>query len=231
MNIIVNGGTRGIGKEIVTILAQKKENKILVTGRNIKSLDSLRNESKFKNIVTLQIDLSLFDSCKNEFKSCVYNNFNKVDVLINNAGALIAREFMNFNNEDARIMMETNFFGPASIIRIVKPLMLKGSHIVNISSMGGFQGSEKYKGLSFYSATKAALTSLSESLAKEFNDEGISVNCLAPGSVQTEMFAKAFPGFKAPVTAIEMAEFISYFAINGNKLFNGKVIPISRNDP
>ena len=62
-------------------------------------------------------------------------------------------------------MMETNFFGPASVIRIVKPFMRPGGHILNISSMGGFQGSLKFKGLSYYSASKAALACLTECLA------------------------------------------------------------------
>jgi 3-oxoacyl-[acyl-carrier protein] reductase len=109
--------------------------------------------------------------------------------------------------------------------------MSSGSHIVNISSMGGYQGSSKYKGLSVYSASKAALSCLSECLAGELKDSGISVNCLALGSVQTGMFEKAFPGFKAPLGPKEMAEFITYFAINGNKYFNGKVLPVAVNNP
>jgi NAD(P)-dependent dehydrogenase (short-subunit alcohol dehydrogenase family) len=109
--------------------------------------------------------------------------------------------------------------------------MAPGSHIVNISSMGGFQGSSKYRGLSVYSASKAALACLSECLALELASEGISVNCLALGSVQTEMFENAFPGFKAPLAPFEMAEFISYFAVSGNKYFNGKVLPVAVNNP
>jgi NAD(P)-dependent dehydrogenase (short-subunit alcohol dehydrogenase family) len=109
--------------------------------------------------------------------------------------------------------------------------MSAGSHIVNISSMGGFQGSSKYRGLSIYSASKAALSCLSECLAVELSETGISINCLALGSVQTEMFENAFPGFKAPLWPKEMAEFISYFAVNGNKYFNGKVLPVAVNNP
>src|SRR5665647_2552069 len=100
------------------------------------------------------------------------------------------------SKEEGRIIMETNFFGPGSLIRIVKPLMPSGSHIVNISSMGGYQGSSKYRGLSYYSASKAALACLTECLALEFNRFRISVNCLALGSVQTEMLDEAFPGYK-----------------------------------
>jgi len=231
MNILVNGGTRGIGKEIVTHLANDINNRILVTGRDESALKSLLNGFLNENVSYLVIDLSDIDNQMESFKDQVYSRFSKIDILINNAGTLIMKEFMKMSNKEARIIMETNFFGPATVIRLLKPIMAKGSHIVNISSMGGFQGSAKYRGLSYYSASKAALASLSECLAEEFSDAGISVNCLALGSVQTEMFENAFPGYKAPVSAKDMGEFIAYFAVNGNKFFNGKVIPVALENP
>jgi NAD(P)-dependent dehydrogenase (short-subunit alcohol dehydrogenase family) len=147
------------------------------------------------------------------------------------AGALVSKEFMETDAGDARLMMETNFFGPAGVIRIVKPLMPDGSHIVNISSMGGFQGSVKFSGLSYYSASKAAISCLSECLAVEFRGSGISVNCIALGAVQTEMLEEAFPGYKAPVEAAEIASFISYFALNCHKFMNGKIVPVALGNP
>jgi NAD(P)-dependent dehydrogenase (short-subunit alcohol dehydrogenase family) len=144
---------------------------------------------------------------------------------------LILKDFMTISNNEARLIMETNFFGPASVIRVIKPLMEAGSHIVNISSMGGFQGSVKYKGLSYYSASKAALANLTECLSNEFMESGISVNCLALGAVQTEMFKEAFPGLRAPVKTNEMAEFISEFALKAHKFINGKIIPVALNNP
>jgi NAD(P)-dependent dehydrogenase (short-subunit alcohol dehydrogenase family) len=229
MNIIINGGTRGIGKEVVLYLAQDISNQILVTGRNEKALNSL--SSHHKNIHTLAIDLAVFDTQIELFRDMVYSHFKRVDILLNMAGMLVAKEFSDIPNNEARLMMETNFFGPASVIRILKPLMPGGSHIVNISSMGGFQGSAKYSGLSYYSASKAALACLSECLATEFMELGISVNCLALGAVQTEMLQEAFPGYKAPVDAKEMAEFISDFAMKGHKIINGKIIPVAVNNP
>ena len=229
MNIIINGGTRGIGKEVVLKLAQNPDNQILVTGRNITSLNSLYSGSG--NIRIIPLDLSVIDTNIVSFRESVNSCFKVVDILINMAGVLILKDFSDFGNNEARAIMETNFFGPASVIRIVKPMMPKGSHIVNISSMGGFQGSAKFKGLSYYSASKAALACLSECLAEEFRESGISVNCLALGAVQTEMFAKAFPGFKSPVDAKEMAEYISGFALNGHKFFNGNIIPVATNNP
>jgi len=229
MNIIVNGGTRGIGKEVVLKLAKDQENKILVTGRNLQALKELSH--LYSNIEYSVLDLSVINNNTETFINTVLSHFKRVDVLINMAGMLVAEKFMDITESDARMMMETNFFGPASIIRALKPLMASGSHIVNISSMGGVQGSSKYKGLSYYSASKAAIACLSECLATEFSDSGIRVNCLALGSVQTKMLEEAFPGYKAPVTAEQMAEFIADFALKGQRFFNGKILPVAINNP
>ncbi len=231
MNIIINGGTRGIGKEIALLLAEENNNHLLVTGRNSIALKELSAGAVNKNIFTHTIDISSFEDNRKSLLEAVSGNFESVDILINNAGYLVHSDFMDFDEKEARKLMETNFFGPASVIRLLQPLMKKGSHIVNISSMGGFQGSSKYRGMSYYSASKAALSCLSECLAGEFRESGIAVNCLALGSVQTEMFEEAFHGMKAPVTAKEMAKLIADFALNGNKYFNGKVIPVAFSDP
>jgi short-subunit dehydrogenase len=229
MNIVVNGGTRGIGKEIINFLAQDISNQIFVTGRNEKALNSL--SVRYKNVKSFSLDMSLFDIQYEKFRAAVSNHFERVDILINIAGFLIFKDFLQTTNDEARLIMETNFFGPASLIRILKPTMSSGSHIVNISSMGGFQGSAKYKGLSYYSASKAALACLTECLAHEFTEYGICINCLALGAVQTEMFDEAFPGYKAPVDAKQMAEFIAGFALTGHKFFNGKILPVAINNP
>ncbi|MBL7933330.1 MAG: SDR family oxidoreductase, partial [Bacteroidia bacterium] len=128
---------------------------------------------------------------------------------------------------------QTNVFAPFILTQKLVPLMGRKSkaHIVNISSMGGVQGSSKFPGLSAYSSSKTALCGLTECLAEELKTNNISVNCLAIGSVQTEMLAKAFPGYKAPLSAKQMAEFISDFALNGHKYFNGKIIPVSSTTP
>jgi NAD(P)-dependent dehydrogenase (short-subunit alcohol dehydrogenase family) len=231
MNIIVNGGSKGIGREIVLQLAEGKNNQILVTSRNEARLKELQMECLNENVSYLRMDISELNNGIEAVRDQIYNRFSRVDILINVAGSLIVADFMKLSDRDSRKMMETNFFGPAAFIRLLVPLMSTGSHIVNISSMGGYQGSSKYRGLSVYSASKAALSCLSECLAGELSESGISVNCLALGSVQTEMFESAFPGFKAPLGPKEMAEFITYFAVNGNKYFNGKVLPVAINNP
>jgi len=109
--------------------------------------------------------------------------------------------------------------------------VIRNAHIVNISSMGGFQGSSKYPGMAVYSASKAALANLTEGLASEYAKDGIAFNCLALGAVQTEMLEQAFPGYKAPVSADDMANFISWFALAGHMFFNGKILPVSVSNP
>jgi 3-oxoacyl-[acyl-carrier protein] reductase len=96
--------------------------------------------------------------------------------------------------------------------------------------MGGFQGSSKFAGLSAYSSSKAALVGLTECLAEELKEKNISVNCLAIGAVQTEMLAEAFPGYQAPLSPKQMAEYIFDFAAKGKILhlyYNGKILPVS----
>lgn len=229
MNIVVIGGTRGIGKEVVLNLSQDLKNKILVAGRNESALRHL--SAGKSNIFTIAMDISVYDKRKDDFIDKIRCTFDKVEILIIAAGAIINSDFEEISSDSARQLLETNFIGPASVIRSLKPFMTNGSHIVNISSMGGFQGSSKYPGLSYYSASKAALACLSECLAVEFSSSGIKVNCLALGAVQTEMLEEAFPGYKAPVSAKSMAEYICWFSINGHKFFNGKVLPVAASNP
>jgi NAD(P)-dependent dehydrogenase (short-subunit alcohol dehydrogenase family) len=229
MNIIINGGTRGIGRETAISLAGNDNNNILVTGRDEKALNSL--SAKYKNIHTLVLDISVFEKQSEVFLNTVLKHFKTVDIVINVAGLLVAGDFIKTGYDEARLMMETNFFGPAFVIKKLNPYLTEGSHIVNITSMGGFQGSSKYRGLSYYSASKAALACLTECLATEFSEAGIKVNCLALGAVQTEMFEEAFPGYEAPVDAHEMGEFIADFALKGHKFFNGKILPVAVSNP
>ena len=115
--------------------------------------------------------------------------------------------------------------------RYTLPLMQKGTHILNIGSMGGYQGSVKFAGLSAYSASKGALHTLTECLATELSETGIKVNCLALGSAQTEMLETAFPGYESPVLAFEMGKYVADFAKTGHKFFNGKILPVALNTP
>lgn len=227
MNIIITGGSNGTGKEAALFLARDEKNKILISGRNKMSLAKVAESAENKNIDFLVTDFRKLHFEPEVFKKNVVKAFSSIDILINNAGCLHAKNFLEISDEEINEMMEVNFFTPMLIIKTLTPLMNSGAHIVNIASMGGFQGSAKFPGLSYYSASKAALACISECLAVEFRNSNISVNCLALGSVRTEMFEKAFPGYEASVTASDMGEFIGHFALNGNRYYNGKVLPVA----
>lgn len=229
MNIVITGATKGIGRELALKLASSGENKVLATGRSQDLLDSLASQSP--RIHCLSADLAEAERSAGVIAAYVKDKFGRADILVNMAGALVLKDFQDFDPAEARRLMDVNFFGPAAVIRALKPFMGSGSHIVNISSMGGYQGSSKYRGLSYYSASKAALANLTECLASEFEGSGISVNCLALGAVATEMLQTAFPGYRAPVSAQKMAEFIADFSIKGHRYFNGKIIPVALSNP
>jgi short-subunit dehydrogenase len=233
MNIVITGCSQGIGRETVLAVSEMGNHKIVGISRNADPLIKLEKiipGSQFKGI---EFDLTQIFN-QNDFLINQIGSFlGHVDVLINIAGYLAKEHFANFSKEDIQKIFETNLFAPAELIRLLLPLMGKTnrSHIVNIGSMGGFQGSSKYPGLSWYSASKAAIANLTECLSKELKDSNISVNCLALGAVQTEMLSKAFPGYKAPVTAKEMAHFVADFALNKSYIFNGQVIPVTLSNP
>jgi len=166
-----------------------------------------------------------------DFVKEISSSFKSIDVLINNAGSLINKPFLEISSSDFEAVFKVNVFAVASLTRLMLPMMNAKGHVLNITSMGGVQGSAKFPGLSAYSSSKGALVILTELLAEEFKDSGPSFNALALGAVQTEMLEEAFPGYKAPVSAAQMAEYIIDFALKGHQFYNGKVLPISSSTP
>lgn len=233
MNIIVTGASRGIGNATVKAFAAMGDHKIIALARNGERLNALKKDCAGINPGAEVVDLAA-DLGQNEFENVLLPVVEKaggVDVLVNNAGKLINKPFDELNDEDFDELFNINVKSIFKIIKMLKPYFTDGSHIVNISSMGGFQGSSKFPGLSLYSASKGAVAVLTEAMAEEFKDEGISVNCLALGAVQTEMLEEAFPGYKAPLSADEMGKYIAGFALTGNRYFNGKILPVSVSTP
>lgn len=233
MNIVITGCSRGIGREIALLLGKSKKNKIVGIARNEDVLNEIAQTLSPNIFKGIPFDLNhIFDQSASLLEQ-INQHFIYTDILINNAGILINKSFRETNIDDARKILETNLFAPAELIKLLVPYMGKQGrgHIVNIGSMGGFQGSSKFNGLAWYSASKSAFACLTECLAEEFKGNNISVNCLALGSVQTEMLAEAFPGYNAPVQPSQMAEFIVNFALNGGDVFNGKVLPVALSNP
>lgn len=228
-NIVIVGGSRGIGKELALQLSE--HHNVLVLARNIEALRELEQVERPFPIRIESVNLTA-PHLKDYLTTVIQSRFEHVDILINNAGYLVNKPFLSLSETDIKTSFTTNIMGLILTCQALVPFMKnRSSHIVNIGSMGGFQGSVKFPGLSVYSATKSAVAGFSECLAEELKEEKISVNCLALGAAQTEMLAEAFPGYEAPVSASKMAEFIADFSLTAHGWINGKVIPVSLSTP
>ena len=180
-------------------------------------------------IHTISIDITNKDSV-DEFIANLKSRKIKIDILINNAGYLVSELFGDTTYDSFKKTFDVNVFGLAEITRSLIPIINSDGHVINISSIGGVNGSKKFPGLSAYSSSKAAVIALTEVLAEEYQN-GPSFNVLALGAVQTKMLKEAFPDYNVETKPEEMAKYILDFAINGNKLFNGKLISVSNSNP
>lgn len=224
-NVIITGTSRGIGYALVPLFTDAGHN-VLALSRNEVPISGLG----ISNCNCMPCDITNSKDLK-RVGAFLKDEWKQVDVVINNSGYLVSKPFSKLKMEDFQNSYEVNVFGAAAMIQTALPFMKNGSHVVNISSMGGVQGSEKFPGLAAYSSSKGAIITLTEVLAEEYKDKGISFNALALGAVQTEMLEEAFPGYKAPLTAMDMASYIMNFALGGHQYYNGKILQVSNSTP
>lgn len=224
-NIIITGTSRGIGFELAQQFAKNNYN-ILAISRNTATIERLG----ISNITSISVDLSSSGDLQ-KVSDFVKANWNQVDIVIHNAGMLINKPFTELTEQDFMEVYKVNVFGVAALTKMLIPFMRSGSHVVTMSSMGGIQGSIKFPGLAAYSSAKGAVITLSEVLAEEYKESGIAFNVLAIGAVQTEMLEEAFPGYQAPLSASQMADYVYNFALTGNQYYNGKVLQVSNSTP
>lgn len=231
--VIVTGASRGIGFELVKQYAEAGH-EVLAISRNGDKLEHLKKLCLALNpkaiVHTVSFDLAE-DNLNSNLLPYISMCFKHVDVLINNAGALVAKPFVEISTEELQRVYSVNVLSVFKLTQLLVPLFSSKAHIVNISSVGGIQGSVKFAGLTAYSSSKAALLSLTECLAEEYKETDWAFNCLALGAVQTEMLEEAFPGYQAPTLAVEMASYIYDFSLNGNKFYKGKVLNVSKSTP
>lgn len=223
-NVIITGSSRGIGFELAQLFADEGH-QVLALSRNDQPISDLNH----KNISSFPFDLSKESDLEavHEF----LRGWKSVDILINNAGKLINKPFLETSAAEFEEVFKVNVFGLVRITQAVLPKMPRDGHVVTISSMGGVQGSMKFPGLSAYSSSKATVITLTELWAEEFKETGPAFNVLALGAVQTEMLEEAFPEYQAPTTALEMGKYIKGFALTGHQLYNGKLLQVSNSTP
>ena len=230
-HIVVTGASSGIGFQTAKLLCIQGHT-VFAIARNQEKLETLENEvnEESGSLIPIIMDLSSFD--KSNFDEA-FKSVSKIDILINNAGVLLNKEFLDISEEDILKVFNLNYISVVKTIQYFHSRLCKSNsaHIVNIGSVGGVTNSVKFPGLSIYSSSKGALSILSECLAKDFEQDDISVNCLALGAVNTDMLKQAFPDYQAETEPDQMAGFISNFALKNNTVMNGVTQIVSVSNP
>jgi len=232
--VLITGVSRGIGWEMFSQCATDDRTYVIGLSRNQEALDRL--SAHCTSIGGTNFKLFAHDLTGAELPSELTSDLQqlgRVDVLINNAGYLVNKPFLDISKDDWKQCYLTNVYGPFQLLQQLYPwLEVSGSaHVVNIGSMGGVQGSAKFPGLSAYSSSKAALIGMTECLAEELAGSGVRMNIVNLGAVQTEMLREAFPGVNANHEPKEVAEWLLNFAFYSGHLMNGKSVQLSDSTP
>ena len=230
---IITGATGDIGLAI-TKKFHDLGIKLLLTGKNEEKTNNL-SKNMVNDTYTISIDLSLPGAETKIIKSTI-DKFGKIDILINNAAIIHGGLFIKTSDEMLRKTFEINFFKPYKLMQNVLPYMLKNKfgRIINITSLAGEIGDA---GMSAYSASKAALAAASKSIAAEYGKRGITVNCIAPGLIETKALKTINPAYlnliKTQIpsrrfgTPEEIASLATYLASEKSAYINGQIININ----
>ena len=225
MNVVITGISKGLGRALMnTFIKDEKISKIY----------GITSSSLSDEVIDHKVTLIKVNFLEPDFETEILKVIEDtpIHILINNAGYLKYEKFTDFNIQNYQKTFQINFQAPATIIHALLTNLINGkAHVINIGSMGGFQGSSKFPGLATYSASKSALSTLTECLAEEFKEEGVKFNCLALGAVNTEMLRTAFPGFTTDTTPELMAKLIKDFSLNWGLQVNGQVYSMTAGNP
>jgi 3-oxoacyl-[acyl-carrier protein] reductase len=233
-NVLVTGGSRGIGLAIAERLADAGFNVIAAARRESEELRSAIGAAKQGNLHFRSCDLSAIDAIP-AFVKALRDEFGPIYGLVNNAGIGTEGLLATMHNSDIEALVRLNVLSPVILNKyIVRHMMADGEgRIVNISSIIASTG---YNGLSVYGATKAAATGFTRSLAREVGKVGITVNAIAPGFIDTELtqnlggegrdkIAKRSALRRLPEVD-DVARMVEYLFSDGGRNITGSVLTI-----
>ena len=222
---VVTGASTGIGRATAELLASRGA-RVMVFGRSAERLRDLvsRHEGRMLAVAGDVADADaidkLFAECEARFGAC--------DLLVNNAGMIDPKPMIDTTPDEWDRMFAVNVRGVyLASRRALRPMMARrGGAIVNVASISGVIGPEKFPRFVSYNASKAAVIALTEALAVEVKEHGIRVNCVSPGSVDTKMWEEASGGMPADMTAAEVAEVILFLASDQSRPMNGQNVDV-----
>ena len=234
---LVTGGSRGIGRAVCVALAKQGCNVVVnyCHGEAAAAETAALCKELGVEAVTVQADVSTAEGCKKLFEEAV-NAFGRVDILVNNAGVTRDNLILRLSEEDCDTVLNANLKGAFLCCKEAARRMVRQRYgrIVNLSSVVGLRGNA---GQTNYSASKAGLIGLTKALAKEEGPSGITVNCVAPGVIDTDMMAsftaedKAALAEETPVgrlgTAEEVAKLLLYLAGEDAGYITGQVFGVN----
>lgn len=182
--VLITGASRGIGAATAEIFADNGYNVIINYNKNHERAKQIASKTG-GNLI--QADVSDIVQTEKMIDSII-SEYGKIDVLVNNAGISVTGTFDSISDEDARRLFDVNIFGTFNCTKLVLPHMLRRKYgkIINVSSMWGQVGASCEV---HYSASKAAVIGFTKALAKEVGPSGITVNCVSPGFISTDMTA------------------------------------------
>lgn len=215
---IVTGASSGIGRRTAELLAER--------GARVAIL--ARSEDKLRAIAGERMLFVAGDAARSTdvelLFAMVESRFGPCDVLVNSAGIIDPGPLVEISEERWQRMFAVNVDSIFHTCRRALPSMLQrgAGAIVNVASISGVPGPEKFPGWVSYCASKGAVISLTEALAVEVKPRGVRVNCVSPGSVDTPMWAEASGGAPAAMTVDEVAEAILFLASDRSRPMNGQ---------
>ena len=232
-NIILTGATGGIGNAIVDTLVSINA-KLIVSGTNDKKLTDLK--TKYPNIITIRQDISAHDELEGFVDKCSTEFRDKIDILINNAGITKDNLTIRMNKEEWDKVINVNLTSTFLLSKyaIKKMLKKKFGKIINITSIVGHTGNF---GQANYTASKGGVTSMSKSLSLEYAKKNITVNCIAPGFIDTALTEKINEAFKIQLkskipldrlgTAQDIANCVAFLCSDLSNYITGETIHVN----
>ena len=231
MKVLITGGSRGIGEACVRAFCKKGESVAFLYRANHERAKVLENET---GAIAICADVADATSATAATQKAI-EALGGIDVLVNNAGIAQSKLFTDITNEDWRKMIDTNLGGAFYVTREVTRAMVAqhAGKIINIGSMWGKTGASCEV---HYSASKAGLRGMTMALAKELGPSGITVNCIEPGVIDTEMTAFLDEETRHELcdstplcrigTAEEVASAVCFLASEGAAFITGQILGV-----
>lgn len=231
---IITGAGQGVGRATAQLFAREGAQVVLFSRTGTHLDETMRSISTITSaggdILSVVGDVAQEEDVQALFER-VKETYGRVDILVNCAGIVAVRPFVEMDTETWDQVVNVNLRGTFLCCREAFRMMTQQQQgvILNLSSLSGVKGVEKFPGLSAYNVSKAGVASLTEILAVEGKPHNIRVCAVSPGAIDTEMLRQAAPHLKAGMTPEDMAEILLFLADDSGRMFSGSNIELFSN--